>query len=179
MKKIWFLLFAAFSVSAGAQTKDDLSTVNGIIGAFYSCLDVQRGDQIDSARFMNLFNSGAQLDGIVPSRKDTSKTVTFRISPEQYLQGMKVFTAAHRFREWEIGRQTLSYGHMTTVYSAYELMDVSEKGDTVKVRGVNTFSLFYDGTRYRITYCNYEEESKQFPIPEGYLRKEKPVNKKR
>jgi hypothetical protein len=170
MKK--FLLFPVLlgvCCSLRAQ-HDDLATVDGLMRAFYSCLDVEKGKQIDSARFMNLFWPGAQLDGIVNSRKDSTKMVNFRITPEEYLDGMKEFTATHRFKEWELGRQTISYGHMMSIFSGYELIDVSPKGDTTRIRGVNTFQVFFDGKRWWITYCNYEEESSGNPLPEIYRK---------
>lgn len=150
-----------------AQHSDNLSTPDGLITAFYSCLDVKKGKQIDSARFMNLFWPGAQLEGIVESRKDSSRMTNFRINPQEYLHLMKGFTATHRFKEWEIGRQELRFGHMRCIYSSYELMDVSPKGDTISIRGVNVFNIFYDNTRWWITYCTYEEESVGNIAPEG------------
>lgn len=150
-----------------ASAQDDLPTPDGLMKSFYACLDVKKGKQIDSTRFMNLFWPGAQLDGIVPSRKDSTKLVNFRITPQEYLKSMKGFTATHYFKEWETGRQTISVGHMMCIYSGYELVDITPKGDTVHLRGVNVFNIFYDQKRWWITYCTYEEESGGFAVPEN------------
>lgn len=166
MKNLLLLVVVLITLSPIAiHAQDDLSTPDGIIKTFYSCLDVPKGKHIDSARFMNLFWPGAQLDGIVPSRKDSTKLINFRISPQEYLRGMKGFTATHRFKEWETGRQTLSFGHLMCIYSGYELMDISPKGDTIRLRGVNVFQVFYDKNRWWISYCTYEEESPGVVVP--------------
>jgi hypothetical protein len=148
------------------NAQDDLSTPDGLIKAFYGCLDVKKGKYIDSTRFMNLFWPGAQLDGIVPSRKDSTKLVNFRITPQEYLKVMKGFTATHYFKEWETGRDTVAFGHMMCIYSAYELADITPKGDTIRLRGVNVFNIFYDQKRWWITYCTYEEENGNVVVPE-------------
>jgi hypothetical protein len=159
------LLFIFIPSLSFAQVKDDLSTPDGLMKSFYACLDVQQGKYIDSVRFMNLFWPGAQLEGIIQSRKDSTKMVNFRITPQEYLRSMKGFTATHRFKEWETGRQTLSFGHMMCIYSGYQLIDVNPKEDTVTIRGVNVFQAFYDQNRWWITYCTYEEESPGILVP--------------
>jgi hypothetical protein len=173
MKKLLLAFFLGSAIALSAQTKtDDLSSPQGLIDAFYSCLDVQKGGQIDSARFVNLFRKDAKLDGVVRSRKDTTKIVSFSITPAEYLGGMKGFTATHRFHEWSIGSQSLAYGHLMSVFSGYELIDVSPAGDTTVMRGVNTFFLYNDGKRWWITYCNYEEEELGGKLPAMYTRKD-------
>lgn len=161
------LLLTGSAIAIGQQSPDDLSTPDGLMKSFYACLDVKKGKQIDSARFMNLFWPGAQLDGIVPSRKDSTRLVNFRITPQEYLKSMKGFTATHHFKEWETGRQTVSFGHMMCIYSGYELADITPKGDTIRLRGVNVFNIFYDQNRWWITYCTYEEENGAVTVPES------------
>lgn len=168
MKRILFALLLPFGLCA-QQPANKLATPDAIIAEFYACLDVQKGGQIDSARLTNLFWPGAQLDGVFKSRKDTTKFVNYRIDIPEYLKIIKEVCATHRFKEWETGRKILSYGHLVTVYSAYELIDVDEKGDTTRLRGINTFQLFSDGKRWWITYCNYEEESTAGKIPAEFL----------
>jgi hypothetical protein len=169
MTRTLAIFFLAFTIIGAGRLRaqDDLTTPDGLIKTFYSCLDVPKGRYIDSARFTNLFWPGAQLDGVVPSRKDSTKLVNFRITPQEYLRGMKGFTATHRFKEWETGRQTLQFGHLMCIYSGYELIDVNPKGDTTVLRGVNVFNIFYDQNRWWITYCTYEEENKGVVVPEN------------
>lgn len=165
MKHATFLLLLFVAHATNAQTKDECSTPDKLIHTFYSCLDVPKGKHIDSARFVNLFWPGAQLEGVVQSKRDTTKITNFGITPQEYLRSMKGFTATHRFKEWETGRQTLSFGHMLTIYSGYELVDLTPKGDTIHLYGVNVLQLFYDQERWWITYCTYEEQSPEFPVP--------------
>ncbi len=172
--KRFFFLFLIFPITLSAQQKTDKTeTPDGIIAAFYACLDVQKGGQIDSTRLTNLFWPGAQLDGVYKMLKDTTRYGNFRISIPEYLKTIKEVCATHRFKEWETGRKTLAYGHLMTIYSAYELIDVDAKGDTTRHRGVNTFHLFNDGKRWWITYCNYEEEDTAGKTPKEFLEPEK------
>ena len=166
MKVFTAITIFIFIFSRTGYAQDDLSTPDGLMKSFYSCLDVRKGQHIDSARFMNLFWPGAQLDGIVPSRKDSTKLVNFRITPQEYLKVMKGFTATHYFKEWETGRESISFGHMMCIYSGYELIDLGPKGDTVRLRGVNVFNIFYDQNRWWITYCTYEEENGSVVVSE-------------
>lgn len=163
---IFLLLVVLTCLPLFGRAQDDLSTPDGLMKAFYGCLDVKKGKHIDSTRFMNLFWPGAQLDGVVPSRKDSTKLVNFRITPQEYLKIMKGFTNTHYFKEWETGRQTMGFGHMMCIYSGYELADITPKGDTIRLRGVNVFNIFYDKNRWWITYCTYEEENGEIKVPE-------------
>lgn len=181
MKRNFFflLLFPLVPLGLFAQQTPKCETVDGIIAEFYACLDVQKGGQLDSVRLTNLFWPGAQLDGVYKMRKDTTRYGNLRIDIPQYLKIIKEVCATHRFKEWETGRKTISYGHLLTVYSAYELIDVDEKNDTVRLRGVNTFQLFNDGKRWWITYCSYEEESTAGKTPMEFLEPEKKGKKKK
>lgn len=154
----FLLIVICFPFLLSAQNKDSLTTPENVMKAFYQCLDVPKGKHIDSTRFMNLFWPGTKLEGIAPSRKDTTLVTNFSITPQEYLRSMKGFTATHRFKEWETGRKTISFGHMMTVYSSYELIDVHPRGDTTHITGVNVFHLMYDNQRWWITYCTYEEK---------------------
>lgn len=166
MKKLFAAAMIAFLfIAKPLLAQDDLSTPDGLMKTFYACLDVKQGKYIDSARFVNLFWPGTQLDGIVQSRKDTSKLVNFRISPQEYLHEMKSFTSTHCFKEWETGRQTLVFGHMMCIYSGYELIDVTPKEDTIHMTGVNVFNIFFDQHRWWITYCTYEEAVNGLIVP--------------
>lgn len=178
MKRILALLFL-LPVGLSAQQKSDkVDTPDGILAAFYACLDVQKGGQLDSARLTNLFWPGAQLDGVFRTRKDTTRYINHRIDIPEYLKIIKEVCATHRFKEWETGRKTVAYGHLMTVYSAYELIDVDEKNDTTRLRGINTFQLFNDGKRWWITYCSYEEESTAGKIPAEYYERKEKVKRK-
>jgi hypothetical protein len=172
MKRILFSLFL-FPLTLSAQTSDKVDTPDGIIAAFYACLDVQKGGQLDSVRLTNLFWPGAQLDGVYRTRKDTTRYGNHRIAIPEYLKIIKEVCATHRFKEWETGRKTIAYGHLMTIYSAYELIDVDGKNDTTWLRGINTFQLFNDGKRWWITYCSYEEEGTAGKIPAEFLEPKK------
>lgn len=171
---LFVLIVALTSLPHFASAQDDLSTPDGLMKSFYACLDVKKGKHIDSTRFMNLFWPGAQLDGVVLSKRDTTRYTNFTITPQEYLRQMKGFTATHYFKEWETGRDTLAFGHMMCIYSGYELVDITPKGDTIHLRGVNVFHIFFDQKRWWISYCTYEEENDPVLVP---ARLKTPVKK--
>ncbi|MGL4598745.1 MAG: hypothetical protein ACRCYO_14610 [Bacteroidia bacterium] len=167
-----FLLFIS-QISLANNPEPDYSTPDKLIAAFYACLNVQAGKTLDSARLTNLFYySNAQIAAVVQSRKDTSKIKCYSMLLTQYIASMKTHTDTNRFWEWETGRQTISFANQATIYSAYAMIDVNSKGDTTKESGINILHLFFDGKRWWILSCNYEEASAKYPIPEAYRKKE-------
>ncbi len=174
MKKHITRFLLLLSQFGNANTSEpDYSTPDKLISAFYACLDVKAGKAIDSLRFTKLFYySNAQIAAVLPSRKDSSKTNCYSMLITQYISSMRGHTATNRFWEWETGRQAISYANQTTIYSAYALIDVDSKGDTTKETGINILHLFFDGKRWWILTCSYEEASAKFPIPEAYRKKE-------
>jgi hypothetical protein len=171
MKKLTLLsLFLIAAISAFGQ---NYATADSLIKTFYSCLEVKPGQPIDSVRFSNLFWKGAQLDGVFQSRKDSSQFINYRITIPEYLNLMKDLSTTNTFHEWELNRQVISYGQMMTVYSSYELSDTDKNGKTVSQRGINVLQLFFDGKRWWITYCTYQDESEKNPLPAQYLPKGK------
>jgi hypothetical protein len=178
MKRFLFLFLLFPAGLCAQQMPGKFATADGIMAEFYACLDVQKGGQIDSARLTELFWPGAQLDGVYKMRKDTTHYGNDRVDIPEYLKIIKEVCATHRFKEWETGRKTMAYGHLMTIYSAYELIDVNAKNDTIHLQGVNTFQLFNDGKRWWITYCSYEEESTAGKTAKEFLEPEKKNKKK-
>jgi hypothetical protein len=172
-KHITLFLLLLAQLGSANTAEPDYSTPDKLISAFYACLNVEPGKTIDSLQFTKLFYySNAQIAAVLPSRKDSSKTNCYSMLTTQYLAGMKTHTATNRFWEWETGRQSISYANQTTIYSAYALIDVDSKGDTTKETGINILHLFFDGKRWWILQCSYEEETKKHPIPDAYYKKE-------
>ena len=70
----------------------------------------------------------------------------------------------------EVGRVLERYGNIVHLMSAYESR---RKTDDPKpfARGVNSFQLWNDGTRWWVVTIFWEGETPDNPIPSRYLKK--------
>ncbi len=66
---------------------------------------------------------------------------------ENHINAVSGYTVERGFAEREIGREVVSYGTITHVFSTYEY---TTEDESMYGRGINSFQLFYDGTRYWI-----------------------------
>lgn len=65
----------------------------------------------------------------------------------------------NRVEEWD---------HIAHVWSTYESRHA--KGEKSFARGINSFQLFNDGTRWWILTIYWEGEDPSHPLPEKYLK---------
>jgi len=86
----------------------------------------------------------------------------------EYAEGAAKYMLTHANWEWEIGRTVQTFGAVTQVFSAYasgrELRDPQPIA-----RGMNSFQLFYDGTRWYIVTIYWAAEHGDLKIPSQYL----------
>ena len=74
------------------------------------------------------------------------------------------------FFEREIGRTMDRFGNVLHVFSAY---DSKREADDPKpfARGINSFQLWWDGSRWWVVTIFWQGESPGTPIPAKYLNK--------
>ncbi len=85
---------------------------------------------------------------------------------EEHISAVSGYTVERGFTEREIGREVVSYGTITHVFSTYEY---TTEDESLSGRGINSFQLFYDGTRYWITSIIWSQESPEHPIPDTFI----------
>ena len=86
---------------------------------------------------------------------------------QEYLNESDGFLVKEGFTEVELGREIKRFGNVATVLSSYEGR-VQSTGEVV-TRGVNIFSLYFDGKRWWIQTMLWDEERESNPIPTELL----------
>jgi hypothetical protein len=154
------------ATASPAARPGDVDTIEHILAAVYDVISGPAGASRDWDRFLSLYYSGARL---IPSRRDDKGKVTARVlSPEEYVTRGKDAFASQGFFENSVANRIEVWDHMAHVWSTYESRHA--KGEKPFARGINSFQLFNDGTRWWILTIYWEGEDKDHPLPEKYLK---------
>ncbi|HKP03628.1 MAG TPA: hypothetical protein VJU77_09750 [Chthoniobacterales bacterium] len=148
---------------------DDLSSIDAIISASYEVISGPAGQKRDWDRERALFIPGARLipTATVPGRNDVDLAPVI-LDVEGYIERVEPIFAKAGFYETEVARRTEEFGRIAQVWSTYESR--YSPGDPEPfMRGINSFQLFNDGTRWWIVTIYWQHEGAKNPIPEKYL----------
>lgn len=162
------LLGAILPAAAQAQgpRPEDVASIDGITRAVYEAISGPAGTPRDWARFRPLFHSGARL---IPTGRQNGVGVATSLTVEEFITRATPGMEGQGFFEREIGRVMERYGNVVHFMSAYDSRRTAED-PTPFQRGVNSFQLFWDGTRWWIITIFWEAETPNNPIPERLLR---------
>lgn len=150
-----------------AARAEDVSSIEGIVKASYETISGGVGVARQWGRDRTLFAPSVRYISI---SKDKTRTVKVRTSDyQEYLNESDDFLVRQGFTEEELGRKIERFGNVATVLSSYEGR-VQSTGKVV-TRGVNIFSLYYDGKRWWIQTMLWDEEGPGNPIPAELLPK--------
>jgi hypothetical protein len=151
-----------------AAHSGDVDSVDHIIAAVYDVISGPAGPR-DWNRFRSLFSDGARL---IPSWRDDKGNIKTRtMSPDDYAKNGAAYFDKEGFFEVSIASRVELWDHMAEVWSTYESRHA--KGDRPFARGINSFQLFFDGTRWWIVTIYWEDESSGHALPEKYLADKK------
>lgn len=143
----------------------DVDSIDHIIAAVYDAISGPAGPR-DWGRFRTFFYPGARL---IPSRRDDKGIVTARVSsPDEYATRAQDFFSKEGFFENSVSNRVEEWDHIAHVWSTYESHHA--KGDKPFARGINSFQLFNDGSRWWILTIYWESEDPTHPLPEKYLK---------
>lgn len=143
----------------------DVDSINHIIAAVYDVISGPAGPR-DWDRFRSFFYSGARL---IPSRRDDKGVVTARVSsPDEYATRAQDFFSKEGFFENSVANRVEQWDHIAHVWSTYESRHA--KGEKPFARGINSFQLLNDGTRWWILTIYWESEEAVHPLPDKYLK---------
>lgn len=151
----------------GAQTDarpEDVSTLDGIIDAYYEVVSGPAGSVPDRARDHTLHRPGA-LVAITTVNAEGEPTL-FMGSLDDYHDRFGGPRSAS-FYETEIHRETMTFGNMTHVWSTYAYRGSPD--GPLTGRGINSIQLYHDGSRWWITSWIFDSERAGNPIPAEYL----------
>jgi len=158
-----------FDCRAQVKTKfgDNVSTLDGIMKAYYDVVTVKKGDKPSYERDSLLHYGNVQVGW---AAKAKSGKMTFKyVSLKEYHRLSDDYVAASGFDEHEISRKVEKFGGIYHVWSTYETRHT--KAGPVIERGINSIELFYDGTRFWILGWFFDGERIDNPIPPQYLTK--------
>ncbi len=146
----------------------DVASVDAIMKAVYDVISGDPGQKRDWDRFRTLFYKEARL---IPTSKNPETKIfgANPLTPEDYIKRVEPIFAKDGFYEKEIARKTDNYGNIVHAFSTYE---ARRKKDDEKpfLRGINSFQLLFDGTRWWVISIFWQAETPDNPIPPKYER---------
>lgn len=144
----------------------DVESIDAIMTAVYEVISGDAGVARDWDRFRSLFAPGATLSPTGP-RPDGAYGRNI-ITPDEYAENAGAWLEENGFHEVEINRVTEQYGMIAHAFSTYESRNIASDPEPF-ARGINSFQLLYDGTRWWVVSIFWQQESEEHPIPEKYL----------
>ena len=143
----------------------DVNTIEGIVKASYETISGGAGVARQWGRDRTLFAPSVRY---ISLSKNKAGEVKARSSDyQEYLDESDDFLVKEGFTEVELGHEIKRFGNVATVLSSYEGR-VQSTGKVV-TRGVNIFSLYFDGKRWWIQTMMWDEEGPENPIPANLL----------
>jgi hypothetical protein len=148
-----------------APRSEDVSSVDGLIKAFYETISGPAGQPRQWGRDRTLYVPGVRF--VSTGVRKNGKPYAVVSSHQEYVDAVNDSFVREGFFEHEIHRVTRTYGNITHVWSTYESR-VKADGP-VTARGINSVELFFDGQRWWIATATWADETPQNPIPKEYL----------
>ncbi len=143
----------------------DVDSIEHIIAAVYDVISGPPGPR-DWDRFRSLYYAGARM---IPSRRDDKGAITAQVvSPDEYATRSQDFFSKNGFFENSVANRVETWDHIAHVWSTYESRHA--KGEKPFARGINSFQLFNDGSRWWILTVYWESEDATHPLPGKYLQ---------
>jgi hypothetical protein len=143
----------------------DVSTVDGIMQAFYDVISGPAGEPREWSRDRTLYIPDMRF--VAMDVDSTGKPVASVMSHQQFVDRSDAGLVKNGFYEEEIHRVTRKFGNITHVFSTYTMRQ--KPGGPLIGRGVNSIQLFWDGTRWWIASATWDDERKDNPIPKELL----------
>ena len=157
---------SAQQTGAPAADPADVESIDAIMIAVYDVISGDAGEARDWDRFRSLFAPGATLSPV--GRPDGTTYVRRAITPDQYAETSGSYLEQNGFHEVEIHRVTERYGVIAHAFSTYESRRLASDPEPF-ARGINSFQLLHDGSRWWIVSIYWLQESEDHPIPAQYL----------
>jgi hypothetical protein len=145
----------------------DVASADALLAATYDVISGPPGKR-DWDRFRSLFLPGAHLAAVRDTKDASLSAKSF--TPEEYVTFGDAYFMKNGFFEREASRHADRYANIMQIFSTYESRHDS-KDSTPFARGINSFQLFFDGSRWWIVSIFWQEESPDAPIPAEFLPK--------
>lgn len=143
----------------------DVESVDAIILAVYDVISGDAGVARDWDRWHSLFAEGATLSAVVQTQAGDLRRVI--MTPASYVERSGAVLERDGFHEVETHRVTEGYGNIAHAFSTYESRRRATDPEPF-TRGINSFQLMNDGTRWWVVSVFWQGEGPNNPIPAKY-----------
>jgi len=161
------LFLAPWTAYAQAPTyplEEDVTTLDGIIKAYYEVVSAAAGEARDWARDSSLHAPDARV--VITGKRADGTPFANILTLAQYHANSGAVTTQGFFED-EIHRETQRFGNIAHVWSTYAWRRTAD--GPVEGRGINSIQLYHDGTRWWISSWFFDSERGDNPIPASYL----------
>ncbi len=176
--RFWFLLLLLAGISApvsaqvgGGDTPPanpaDVESVDAIVAAVYDVISGPAGETRNWNRWRSLFFPEARLISVGVNRQ--GETAYRVMTPEDYVELSGASLERNGFFEEEIGRTQEEFGPVVHLFSTYQSKRSPTDAEPF-ARGINSFQLMHDGSRWWVVTIYWTSERPDLQIPEKYLR---------
>ena len=148
-----------------AARATDVASPDAILAATYDVISGPAGQKRDWDRFRSLFLPGAHL--VAAAKRQDGTPSLFNVTPDQYAARADAYFEKSGFFEKESARHADRYGNIMQVFSTYESRRDATDAKPF-ARGINSFQLYFDGTRWWVVNIFWQEETPENPIPKEY-----------
>lgn len=148
---------------------EDVASPDAIVLAAYAAIAHAPGEPFDWPRFRTLFLPEARM---VPNTEQRQGAFDV-LSVEEFIAWIDEVTPPpgsaddHGFVEEQVKAVVERYGDIAHVFSTYQKHFWGS--DEILGRGINSFQLVHDGSRWWIAGIVWDEEEGAGPIPPAYL----------
>jgi hypothetical protein len=152
-------------VAAIPARADDVSSIDGLMKAFYEVISGPAGEPRQWSRDRTLYIPGVRF--VSMSANANREPVARVVDHQQFVDSTDAELAAKGFFEWEIHRETKRFGNIAHIFSTYESR-ITKDGPVI-ARGVNSIEVFWDGKRWWIAGAIWDQERTDNPLPKEFL----------
>ena len=150
-----------------AADPKDVSSIDAIMAAVYDVISGPAGKKRNWDRMRSLFLPGARLIPTGPRQAGGYGSRVLLL--DDYITRAEPLFEKEGFYEKEAARKTEMFGQIAHVFSTYESRHSPDDAKPFQ-RGINSFQLMNDGTRWWVVTIFWQGEDEKNPIPQKYLK---------
>ena len=156
-----------------AAKPEDVKSPEAILNAVYDVISGGKGQQRDWNRMRSLFTPDARLIPAINVPATAGKPAhvdAVFLTIDDYIARSSGKMTANGFFERSIHNDVEQFGNIVQIWSTYESRHNTDDAKPF-ARGINSFQLLNDGSRYWIVNIFWDAETPDHPIPHRYLPK--------
>ena len=157
---------AHVAIAKIAPRTADVSSIDGIIKAYYDVVSGPAGQQRQWARDATLYIPGVRF--VIINQDDAGNATAHSMTHQEFVDSSDASLAGKAFFEHEVHRIIYRAGNVAHVLSTSE--HTALPGGPVQGRSIDSLDLFFDGSRWWISGANvWEVESRNHPLPREFM----------